>query len=211
MTRKRSLTHVLGLAALAAASISCGNVVRDGRSPVFLVVDLLQGASGADPASLGNPVRSDVLTLVTTGGTCTPAAPCPTIFNDVGSVTLRIVPKDIGTTAAPNTPTTNNEVTVTRYHVTYRRSDGRNTPGVDVPFSFDGAVSGTVTVAGTLTLGFELVRNVAKAESPLVQLVTNPSIINVMADVTFYGKDRVGNDINTTGSIQVNFGNFGDS
>jgi len=28
--------------------------------------------------------------------------------------------------------------------------------------------------------------------------------------VTFYGTDRVGNDISVTGSIQVDFGNFGD-
>lgn len=211
MMHKRRFTQRILVAALATASISCGNVVRDGRSPVFLVIDLLQGASGADPASLGNPVKSDVLTLVTTGGTCTPVAPCPTVFNDVGSVSLRIVPKDIGTTAAPITPTTNNEVTITRYRVTYRRTDGRNTPGVDVPYAFDGAVTGTVTAGGTLTLGFELVRNVAKSESPLVQLRTNPSIVNVIAEVTFYGRDRVGNEISVTGSIQINFGNFGDA
>ena len=40
---------------------------------------------------------------------------------------------------------TNNFITVTRYHVEFRRTDGRNTPGVDVPYAFDGA--GTVTVA----------------------------------------------------------------
>jgi hypothetical protein len=28
--------------------------------------------------------------------------------------------------------------------------------------------------------------------------------------VTFYGKDRVGNDVSVTGQIQINFGNFGD-
>ena len=211
MISKRTLTQLLLASAFATASISCGDVVRDGRSPVFLVIDLLQGASGADPTTVGNPVLSDVLTLVTTGGTCTVAAPCPTTFNDVGSVTLRIVPKDLGTTATPNTPTTNNEVTITRYHVTYRRADGRNTPGTDVPYSFDSAVTGTVGASGTLTLGFELVRNVAKLESPLVQLVTNRSIITVIADVTFYGKDRVGNEVNTTGSIQISFGNFGDA
>jgi hypothetical protein len=54
------------------------------------------------------------------------------------------------------------------------------------------------------------VRNAAKAESPLVQLKTNGVILTTIADVTFYGRDRVGNDISATGSIQVDFGNFGD-
>ena len=44
----------------------------------------------------------------------------------------------------PNGPTSNNAITVNRYRVTYRRSDGRNTPGVDVPYAFDGAVTFTV-------------------------------------------------------------------
>jgi len=89
-------------------------------------------------------------------------------------------------------------------------TDGRNTQGVDVPYAFDGAVTGTVGASDALTIGFQLVRNVAKKESPLVQLVTNQIIITTIADVTFYGQDRVGNDVSATGSIQIDFGNFGD-
>ena len=63
---------------------------------------------------------------------------------------------------------------------------------------------------GTLSLGFELVRHVAKQESPLVQLVTSPTIISTIADITFYGADRVGNEVQVTGSILIDFGNFGD-
>lgn len=207
----RSTSRLIGLAALVIATGSCGDVVRQGRSPVYLVIATLQGAQGNHPTALGSNVLSDVLTIVTTGGVCSQANPCPTIFNDVGSVTLRLEMKNIGTAANPTTPTTNNEVTITRYRVTYRRADGRNTPGVDVPFAFDGAATGTVPASGTLTIGFELVRNVAKQEAPLAQLVTNGSIITTIADVTFYGKDEVGNDISVTGSIQVDFGNFGDS
>jgi len=105
---------------------------------------------------------------------------------------------------------TNNEVTITRYHVSYRRADGRNTQGVDVPYAFDGVATGTVGPGTSLTLGFQLVRNVAKKESPLVQLVTNPVIITMIADVTFYGQDRVGNDVSASGAVQIDFGNFGD-
>ena len=119
--------------------------------------------------------------------------------------------KDVGSTTNPVTPTTNNDITITGYHVKYIRADGHNTQGVDVPYEFDGAATGTVSVGGTLSLGFTLVRNVAKEESPLVQLVSNPNIITAIAQVTFYGKDAVGNDVSVMGQIQVDFGNFGDS
>ena len=123
---------------------------------------------------------------------------------------LRLSPKDIGQPGAPTTPSTNNEVTVTRVHVAYRRTDGRNIQGVDVPYAFDTATTGTVPATGLATLGFILVRNTAKQESPLIQLETNGIIISTIADVTFFGHDQVGNDISVTGSIGVDFGNFGD-
>ena len=106
-------------------------------------------------------------------------------------------------------PSSNNEVTINRYRVVYRRADGRNTPGVDVPYGFDGGVTGTVGAGASLGLGFELVRHIAKEESPLVQLANSRTTISTIADITFYGRDQVGNDISVTGSITVDFGDFG--
>ena len=79
-----------------------------------------------------------------------------------------------------------------------------------MPYGFDGAVTATVPADGAATMGFELVRHVAKEESPLVQLIANPQIITAIAEITFYGRDQVGNDISVTGSISIEFGNFGD-
>jgi hypothetical protein len=208
--RTRSLKRLLLLGAIVACTASCGDVVRQGKAPVFLVVDLMEAAQGSATDEFFGFLLSDVLTLVTEPEPCSSENPCPTYFNDVGRATFRIVPKDIGTTATPSAPTTNNEVTITRYRVTYRRADGRNTPGVDVPHGFDGAATGTVPLEGQLTLSFELVRNVSKKESPLVELIVNPTIITTIADITFYGQDRVGNEVTATGSIQIDFGNFGD-
>lgn len=204
----RSMAGLLGLVALIVATSSCGDVVRDGRSPVFLVIDSLQAAptGGFGANTFQSNLFSDVQVLITNPAPCTPASPCPTTFSDSGQVTLRIALKDVGT---PTAPTSNNEVTITRFRVAYRRADGRNVPGVDVPYGFDGAATATVPVGGT-TVGFELVRHVAKAESPLVQLISNRNVIGAIADVTFYGKDRVGNEITVSGSISIEFGNFGD-
>ena len=209
MRNFKSLAGIFALTAAIGASTSCGDVARLGRSPVFLVINTLQAsAGGASAGTLSGTLQSDVLTLVRSPAPCTPAAPCPSIFSDTGSVSLRTAAKDV---LSPSAPTTNNDVTINRYRVVYRRADGRKTQGVDVPYAFDGAVTGTVPAAGTLTLGFEIVRHVAKMESPLVQLINSPTIISTIADVTFYGADRVGNDISVTGSITIDFGNFGDN
>jgi hypothetical protein len=204
------LLRLAAAVVLAAASLSCGDVVRQGRSPVYLVIVSLQGARGANPGQLGTNLISDVLTLVTQPAPCTAAAPCPTFFADPGSVTLRTALKDVGTTVNPTSPTTNNDVTITRYRVRYRRTDGRNIEGVDVPYGFDSAVTGTVSGGTATTMGFTLVRNVAKIESPLAQLVSNAGIITTIAEVTFFGQDQVGNELNVTGMIEIAFGNFGD-
>ena len=37
----RNVLRLIGLAGLVAASVSCGDVVRDGSSPVYLVIDSL--------------------------------------------------------------------------------------------------------------------------------------------------------------------------
>jgi hypothetical protein len=206
----RTCIRGFGLAAVIAATVSCGDVARQGSSPVYLVIDTLTGIKGGVTQGSGTTnLISDVVTNVSTPLPCTQDNPCPTIFNDMGSVTLRAPLKDIGATAALS-PTSNNEVTVNRYHVEYIRADGRNTPGVDVPYAFDSALTGTIPAGGTVTLGFELVRSAAKLESPLVQLKTSPNIINVIARVTFYGADRVGNNVTVMGQIGIEFGNFGD-
>src|SRR3954467_13002381 len=131
--RMCSTARLLLAASIVAASISCGDVVRQGQSPVLLVVNSLGGAPGSKPGTFGSPLSSDVITNVTTPAPCTTDNPCPTIFNDVGQVVLSLAPKDVSIA-----PTTNNQVTITRYHIDYIRTDGRNTQGVDVPYSVDG-------------------------------------------------------------------------
>jgi hypothetical protein len=211
MPRILNLKRLVLVAAVAAASTSCGDVVRDGRSPMLLVINLLQASRGAtSPGTLSGTLTSDTITNVTSPAPCTAQAPCATVFGDSGQVILSAALKDIGPAATPAAPTTNNQITINRYHVAYVRADGRNTEGVDVPYAFDGAVTGTVLVGTNLTLGFELVRNVAKEESPLVQLDTSGTNILCIAQVTFYGQDLVGNEISVTGNISIEFGNFGD-
>jgi hypothetical protein len=196
MTRMR-IAKVLALTVLVGASVSCGDVVRQGRSPVYLVIDSLGLAKGDDPTKFANPLLSDV----DTNGT---------VFNDVGSVVLRASLKDLGSSAAPTSPTAYNEVTINRIHIEYRRADGHQTPGVDVPFPWDAAATGTIKAGASLVLTFEAVRHDAKLESPLLELKDNLKVITTITDITFYGRDQAGNEVSVTGTVQIDFGNFAD-
>ncbi len=210
MNAMRYFNRLAVLAALGLVSASCGDVARSGRAPVFLVIDSMGAISGGATGTATGFLQSDVDRVVTTPAPCTVTEPCHTTFSDGGTVTFHLALKDIGSVDNPTSPSSNNQVTITRFRVNYRRADGRNTPGVDVPYGFDGGGTVTVPASGSATLGFELVRHVAKAEAPLVQLINNPTIITTIAEVTFYGQDLVGNEIQATGNIQVDFGNFAD-
>ena len=204
--RITTLIRCASVALVASAAVSCGDVTRSSRSPVILVVNSLQAAQGNKPAVFGTTLSSDVVTNVTTPAPCAPLTPCPVIFSDIGQVVLSIVMKDVTLASTPN-----NQVTITGYHIAYRRADGLNAPGTDVPWPFDGAVTATVPTSGTTSIGFVIVRNQAKEESPLMQLRISPNIISMITDVTFFGKDVVGNDLSVTGSMLISFGNFGDT
>lgn len=203
MTAHTKRHRILAAAVVGAlAASACGEYARQGRSPAqVVIVSLLSAAatSSAVPTTFNNgPLNSDVPDV----------GAGQTVFDDFGQVTMRLVMRDPGQ-GSPATPTPINEVTITSYRVEYRRTDGRNTPGVDVPFPFTGALTMTVPASGTNAGVFELVRHIAKVEPPLAPLGRNLVVLTVIADVTFFGRDQAGNAVSATGSVQINFANFG--
>lgn len=200
---------ILGTALLAMAGAGCGDLVRQGRGPVQVVIMSLTAASGADPERLGGTLHSDVITNVTRTINGTQVT-VPTVFSDHGQVVMSLLLKDPGQPGVASTPSAINQVTFTRYRVSFTRADGRNMPGVDVPYGFDGAITFTVPQDGTVTANFELVRHIAKSEAPLRALQNAAGTISTIAEVSFYGRDQAGNDVAASGSILVDFGNFGD-
>jgi hypothetical protein len=199
------------LAASALFTSACGEVARTGRSPAYVQMVRLEGASGASPDEFGGTLLSDVETIVEVNrGDETFFV--PTIFNDLGRAEFRVALKDPGPVAAPTTPSPLNAVTLTRYRVVYKRADGRNTQGVDVPYAFDGAMTLTAPASGSAIGVFDIVKNTAKAEAPLLALRARggAQIINTIADLTFWGTDQAGNDVTVTGSISITFADFGD-
>jgi hypothetical protein len=202
MRRLGRAWRALGVAAIAGGSMvmaSCHSAVTEGRSSVYLIMESLEGGSGFDgqEADFFHTLESDVAT--NNGG----------VFEDPGRVRMRIAFKDV---TNPNAPTTNNFVTINRYRVEYRRADGRNRQGLDVPYAFDGASTFTVTDSATEG-GFVLVRVQAKLEQPLITLVGvrgGGLVISTLADVTFYGRDQTGTEVSVKGTISVNFADWAD-
>jgi hypothetical protein len=195
----------IGATCLVSSMACGGELLRTGRSPVFMVVTSMQGIAGGNgtPAAF---LLSDVEVLVeeTVNGVLVQV---PTYFNDNASATILVESKN------PTLETTGlNAVTVTRYRVTFRRSDGRNTPGVDVPFGFDGAVGITIQAGGSGNVALELIRHQAKLEPPLRNLVGRGGLgfISTIADITFFGRDQNGNEMSATTSMDVQFGDFAD-
>ena len=200
------LLSVVSIASLAAMTAGCGgDLVTSDRSSVVVVIDALQGASGATAIpAFGGTLQSDVLTR---GG----------IFSDPGRVTMRVIGKD-----PTDVLSLGNSITIDRYLVTFSRTDcGPQsarpcTPGVDVPFPFDSAVTFTVTPGSTsTTASFELIRHTAKLEAPLLGLRDqnnniNWTIISTLADVTFFGHDQSGRKVSASGRIGIQFGDFAD-
>jgi hypothetical protein len=178
-------------AACAIGSAACGSdMLRTGRAPVYLVITDITSETGGGETSSGS-LLSDV-------------AP---VFNDIAQVTISAVPKN------PTVPSTAiNDVTLTRYRVVYRRTDGRNTPGVDVPYGFDGGLSVFIPAGGSGTASFDIVRHQAKLEPPLRNLTGGGGqiFISTIAEMTFYGHDQNGNEVAVTGRMDIQFADFAD-
>ena len=195
-TRRRGLRVATAILVAVAAS-ACGDMQREGTGSSFLIVDALSAAPGAEPDKFGNTLFSDVITTKDgqTG-----------VFADIGKATFSLAMKDARSATAP---TTANFITVDRYHVAFIRSDGRNKPGVDVPYPFDGAFTTTVGSEGA-NGAFTIVRHTSKLEAPLLALGSNGVIISTLAEVTFYGHDQTGREASASARMSVDFGNFQD-
>lgn len=105
-----------------------------------------------------------------------------------------------------------NGIYVTRYVVTYTRTDGRNNPGVDVPHSFEASTQSWIQIGEEEEIAFIIVREVAKMEPPLLDLheAREEGVLQVTAQIDFYGHDTANNQIKATGYLAIYFANYMD-
>lgn len=196
---RRLAAAVLALGLVAPACITEPDSADNDATNVILQV-VSMGSADSDFQGVGQTV-TDLLSDVCFADDSHP--PC-TVFNDNGVVTLRAIQKDRTRTSSPI-----DDVMITRYRVTYVRADGRNVPGVDVPYPFDGAANFLVPSDGSdVEWSFIVVRHQAKVESPLRELSLTGQLFSVLAQIDFFGHDSAGRSIQVTGYLNITFGDF---
>ncbi len=171
---------------------SCNVLENKTRSASVLIVQSLVGITrggGEDSTA----IDSDVIINP-------PSGKCSYVIGDIAKVTFTA--KLLSPT---RTATFYNDIRVQRYRVRYIRTDGRNVEGVDVPYSYEGAIDVYVPIDGTVSWNFDIVRTTAKLEPPLVNLIGTENVIEAIAIVDFYGEDMAGNKVSAQGKISVHF------
>lgn len=183
---KKASLAVVTLVALAGCGVP--GYVKESNAPVIMRI------TGFNPPI----IDSDV---IKTDG----------VFEDEVAVSVAVRSTNPNVTV-PQVPMA---VFLERYEVRYRRSDGRNTEGVDVPYRISGPMAGVIDAQtnGSSAFQLEIVRRQAKFEPPLRNLQGSDRggalVLTVIADVTIYGRTTAGQLLSTTGSVQIDFANFG--
>jgi len=198
MTKKKPAATLLILAVLPAILMlsGCNPLEDDSKSSSFIIVESITGTdlSGKTAGFL----QSDV---VLTNSIVTA---------DVATATLRASLLDPAPILKPGQF---NDIMLDRYIVSYSRVDGKNRQGVDVPYSFEGALTQLLKIGTSTSISFVVVREVAKLESPLIDLAQNRAegVIEATAKIEFYGHDLVENKVKATGYLTIFFANYADS
>jgi len=178
--------------------IACNPIADDTQSNSLLVIVSMTGTDIEDNEV--NFLQSDVVQI-------DPNTGLPFVAGDIAAVTFtaKLIDPSPEVTASHY-----NDIQVTHYAVRYFRSDGKNTEGIDVPYSFTGSLSSLVTIDSTVQVSFLIVREVAKLETPLIELRdgTEEGAITMTAKVDFYGHDLTNNKVQATGYLTITFANF---
>jgi hypothetical protein len=193
---KRGALVAIGTLALSACNPDF--VTRDESQVILRITNIEAEAGGGGAGSgVGTVLNSDV----STGGS---------IFNDNATLTVDTIVKNRNLTDAGPL----NDVILQRYEVTYFRSDGRNTPGVDVPVAISGPLDAIVHSQDETNtdVAIVIVRHQAKVEPPLRNLTSGGGafVLTCIAEITIHGTTTNGKGVTATGRLQINFADFAD-
>ena len=187
---------VLIIAALFLAS--CVAKENDSTSGSFLVISSLTG-NDLKGAAGSTTVFSDVITDNSIINDNAVAKVDVQIYNPAKSADISYF----------------NNVVVDQIDVEFKRTDGRNVEGVDVPYRFTQPMNFLIAVNAPKDIPFVLIRHVAKLEAPLLALREVPSqsfVLHLVAKVTLSGKDLGGHRVApVSGYLSVWCANFADA
>jgi hypothetical protein len=177
---------------------SCNPIENITESNTMIIFENLTGTDME--GNTVNFLESDVLTV-------DPDTGAQMIISNAAAATLKATLLD----PQPINPTSEyNNIQLTRYTVSYFRSDGKNSEGVDIPYSFEGYLSTRLAIDVSTKISFIIVRAVAKGEPPLLSLREGRSegMLTITARVDFYGHDLRDKTVTATGYLTIYFANF---
>ncbi len=116
----------------------------------------------------------------------------------------------------PNVPAAGfrDDIVIERYEVSYFRSDGRGTQGVDVPYTISGNISFEILGEEAINVPIEVVRRQAKMEAPLANLEGGGGarVVTMFAEVLLHARTTTGVTTNAArGRLQIDFAQYADS
>jgi hypothetical protein len=186
------MTRGLVVVGLAAALSACTpNFATQSNADVILRIIKITGNPGGQGQEDGDFLNSDV----------------DPVFNDNATIEFESILK--------NPAVTNvglfNDILLERYEVVYKRSDGRNQEGVDVPYRISGGMATQVPAGGSGGAAIVVVRHQAKLEPPLLNLSApggGALVLTVVAEITIHGRTTSGRAVTTSGLLTINFADF---
>jgi len=198
MRKMKNVLKLMVIVPVLFLLFSCNPLEDDSKSDSLLLVVSIVGTDIED--SEANFLESDVVDTDSNGNA--------TVADDAAVVTFTA--RTLNPNPLFDDPSIYSNIFVERYVVSYIRSDGRSMEGVDVPYSFEGAMSALVEVDSEESVSFIIVRAIAKLEPPLVDMAKGrgEGQLNVKAKIDFYGKDTLGNSVKATGYLSIFFADY---
>ncbi len=176
-------SKLLAVVALAAVSVlGCSSELTDSAAPVELLVTHVQRLSVLD-VEPGNE------------------ATCNT---EIGTINMQVRPRN------PNAGTTQSQVRVNRYRVSYRRTDG----GTVVPAQFVRAIDTLIAVGGSAGSDFSLFQLGAFSQAPFAALLpqnggrdaeTLRPVIGMEVRLDVFGETLGGDNVFDSTTIPLEF------
>ena len=198
MRKVKNWLKILVIVPAVFLLFSCNPIENDSRSDSVLLVLQITGTDVEDNEV--NFLQSDVVVVDPDTGAATVAA-------DAANVSFTAEPLDPDPLMGVSQYY---DIFINRYVVSYSRSDGKNMEGVDIPYTFDGAVTARVQIGAQTDVSFVIVRAVSKLEPPLINLAKGrgEGELKVTARIDFYGNDAIGNKITATGYLTIFFADY---
>jgi hypothetical protein len=199
MKRTKFVLKILAILPCVLILVSCQLRDEHQSNSILLVTEVTGHTETGNTADF---LQSDVLEGDPFAGT---------IVADIVSATLEAKlkpPESMG----PG-PTYQNRIFIHTYEVRYTYVDSLNMPTTSVPATFQGRLSVGIDIDSSASIEFVIVREQAKAAPPLSDIIgaIPARLLQVVAQITFYGEDIAGNPVQATGYLTIYFAEYSDA